>query len=101
MLVARIACPVYNASGDPLTIYLHESWRGSFYKNSPPTVVQNGQWITFFHVHPMGAAEGSRGAVVYRTAADSNIFIGWQNPWKTLYMPNANSCCGRNMSGGI
>jgi hypothetical protein len=77
----------YNASGDQIKVNFDHSWRGSFYKDSPPSTVENGQWTTFIHVHPGGSAKGSAGAVIYRTAADTDIFIGWQNPWNTAYDP--------------
>ncbi|KAF8550539.1 hypothetical protein OG21DRAFT_1513869 [Imleria badia] len=80
-------CRFYNASGDRIRVNFDHSWRGSFYKDSPPSTVENGQWTTFIHVHPSGSAKGSAGAVIYRTIADTDIFIGWQNPWNTAYDP--------------
>jgi hypothetical protein len=80
-------CRFYNASGDTIKVNFDHSWRGSFYKDAPSSTVANGQWTTFIHVHPSSSAKGSCGAVIYRTAADSDIFIGWQNPWNTSYDP--------------
>ncbi|KAI5993777.1 hypothetical protein F5J12DRAFT_421798 [Pisolithus orientalis] len=80
-------CRFYNASGDPIKVNFDHSWRGSFYKDSPPSVVENGQWTTFIHVHPTAQAVGSAGAVIYRTTENTDIFIGWQNPWNTAYDP--------------
>ncbi|KAI9566173.1 hypothetical protein HD554DRAFT_2040409 [Boletus coccyginus] len=80
-------CRFYNASGDQIKVNFDNSWRGSFYKDAPATTVENGQWTTFIHVHPTSQAVGSAGAVIYRTAGNNDIFIGWQNPWNTAYEP--------------
>ncbi|KDQ07797.1 hypothetical protein BOTBODRAFT_192159 [Botryobasidium botryosum FD-172 SS1] len=65
---------VYNASGDRITLQDEHSWRGSFYGGPPESFIENGQWGVFLHVKPTGAAVGSAGAVVYRTAGSADIF---------------------------
>ncbi|KDQ07793.1 hypothetical protein BOTBODRAFT_48552 [Botryobasidium botryosum FD-172 SS1] len=88
---------VYNASGDRITLQGEHSWRGSFYGGPPESFIENGQWGVFLHVKPTGAAVGSAGAVIYRTAGSADIFVGWQNPWNTMYQP---TCHGEASSRG-
>lgn len=78
--VVSTLCRFYNASGDTIRVQIEYSWRGSFYIDTPASTVENGQWTTFLHVKPLATPFGSRGAVVYRTAGDTDVFIGWQNP---------------------
>ena len=79
--VVSTLCHFDNASGDTIRAQFEYSWHGSFYIDVPASTVENGQWTTFLpHVTPLATPFGSRGAVVYRTAGDTDIFIGWQNP---------------------
>ena len=78
-------CRFYNASGDPIRVDIAHSWTGRFYRGEPPAIVENGQWTAFLHVHPTGTKKGSVGAVIYRTIEDTDIFFGWQNPWRAMH----------------
>lgn len=90
-------CRIYNASGDRIRIKFDHSWRGYFYKESPVSTVENGQWTTFVHVHPTYQPCGNAGAVIYGTAVDSDIFLGWQNPFHPAYNP---TCWAEEMGMG-
>jgi len=78
---------VYNATGDRIKVHLTQDWLGQFFKGAPEVYVENGQWATFMHTKPWGVPDGSTGAVVYRTASGSDIFIGWRNPWGIFLGP--------------
>ncbi|TDL14262.1 hypothetical protein BD410DRAFT_846202 [Rickenella mellea] len=71
---------VYNASGDRIKVHFTHSWKGGFYKDAPEEFVENRQWAAFMHVKLAAAAKGCTGAVVYRTAADTDVMVSWQCP---------------------
>ncbi|CUA77812.1 LOC100283929 [Rhizoctonia solani] len=72
---------VYNATGDRISVHDSYSWHGHFYSEAPDETVENGQWSSFLHVHTSGAAVGSKAATIYRSAADTDMFVGWESPW--------------------
>ncbi|TDL14256.1 hypothetical protein BD410DRAFT_809876 [Rickenella mellea] len=72
---------VYNASGDRIKVHFTRSWKGGFYKGSPEEIIENGRWSAFVHVKRSILAAGCTGAVVYRTAADTDVMVSWQCPW--------------------
>ncbi|KAL9236732.1 hypothetical protein vseg_011367 [Gypsophila vaccaria] len=85
-------CLIYNATGSRLVLVpeLSEDWHGSIYKEQPPSSFENGQWITFLHVHNFGLC-GSQGARVYRgTNADGDV-CDYLVSWFISYGCNLNS----------
>ena len=71
---------LYSPPSRQIRVSFDHSWGGDFYKDSPVSAAENGQW-TFLHAHPSGAAKGSASAVIHRTAENDDIFIGWQTSW--------------------
>ncbi|KAJ7586290.1 hypothetical protein C8J56DRAFT_1084607 [Mycena floridula] len=78
---------IYNATGVPLRRKYSPDWSGHVGDEPIESVVANGQWTGFLHVHTAGSARGSWGAIVYETfntgseTQASEFFIGWCNPY--------------------
>jgi hypothetical protein len=74
-------CRIYNASGDPITLVKSKSWNGQFFQSQPSETIQNGQWGAFIHGKQPVITSGSVGCVIYHTGSDTDLFIGWRNPY--------------------
>lgn len=76
-------CRFYNASGDPIRVRIAHSWAGRFCEREAASIVENGQWTAFLHVHPTGTRKSNVGI------EDTDIFFGWRNPWFAI----DGTCC--------
>jgi len=79
-------CLVYNATGEKITLHADHDWYGHIGPASPyPSVILNGQWGAFLHVHPTAEAVGSTAAVVYgaknKNGSPRDILLAWDVPW--------------------
>ncbi|KAM7271962.1 hypothetical protein ACFE04_031176 [Oxalis oulophora] len=86
-------CLIYNATGDPIHQVGSNDWHGHIASSPYPSVIANGQWGAFLHVHPTGAAAGSQAAVVYRgmnsNGTNYDWCIVWVTPWNRAYNNHA------------
>jgi hypothetical protein len=86
-------CLVYNATGDPVSLVGSNDWHGHIGAAPYPSIIENGQWGAYLHVHPTGAATGSEGAVVYRGMSSNgkkyDWMFSWATPWSSLYNNHA------------
>ncbi|CAN6329211.1 unnamed protein product, partial [Urochloa humidicola] len=94
-------CLVYNATGDNLIKRANKDWwSGSLYGPDYPSIILNGQWAAFLHVHSEGAASGSLGAVVYQGTSlkrsELDFLIAWSTPWSEVYSNTAYCEIGDN-----
>ncbi|KAK3119517.1 hypothetical protein QOZ80_9AG0671690 [Eleusine coracana subsp. coracana] len=80
-------CLIYNATGTTLNFVTYNDWHGHIYETPYPSVIQNGQWGAYLHVHPSAAMVGSAGAVVYRSKVpSSNDSCDWLFSWSIPYI---------------
>ncbi|KAK3118165.1 hypothetical protein QOZ80_9BG0695220 [Eleusine coracana subsp. coracana] len=80
-------CLIYNATGTTLNFVTYNDWHGHIYETPYPSVIQNGQWGAYLHVHPSAAMVGSAGAAVYRSKVpSSNDSCDWLFSWSIPYV---------------
>ncbi|KAF3447810.1 hypothetical protein FNV43_RR08515 [Rhamnella rubrinervis] len=81
-------CMLFNATGSSLTYVGYRDWHGHIYESPYPSVIQNGQWGGFLHVHPSAWASGSESAVVFRGKNSAGDSCDWMLAWGIPYVGN-------------
>ncbi|XP_074308983.1 23 kDa jasmonate-induced protein-like [Silene latifolia] len=88
---------MYNATGDTLRLVAYREGQGHIGGTPYPLVIGNGQWVSFLHVKPTSASQGSSGFLVYRaknaSGQDRDWLIGWRVPWKAFGNPKSTVLC--------
>ncbi|KAF3447946.1 hypothetical protein FNV43_RR08653 [Rhamnella rubrinervis] len=74
-------CMIFNATGDNLTYVGYYDCHGHIYESPYPSLIQNGQWGGFLHVHPTAWTAGSESAVMYRGNNSAGDDRDWMLSW--------------------
>jgi hypothetical protein len=73
---------IYNASGADLNYLGIEDSSGHLGQWPVDSVIANGQWSVFLHVHTSGSVCGSVAVAKFTSGYGGNVNLSWETPYK-------------------